>query len=447
MSLQDIVSVAITRASRFPSRAGFGTPMIAAVVPWVQLARSFASVAEAESAGATSTAYPALHGALSKLFGQNPAPERVVVAKRTNYTETWTLEVLTTTVGYVYTFSVWVAGVENVITYTVQSGDDASEIATALAALIDPLSDLTAAAVGAVITVTATAGKFVGFTDLPYLTDLEIKDTTADPGIAADLSAFEKDAKKRSLEWYAFTLDRMGEAEINAARVWARTRITIFVPEISDSICADSGTTTDVMSDIKAAAEDRTMVPIFSGKSTQDFKAAALLGSVLTFQPGKITWTFRTLTGCVPDAFDSAERDAILAKYGTVYETVNAVNITFECKVGSNEYPDAVVNTDFLKARIAEDCFGVLVTNPIVPFDSNGIALMRQTVQDRLDASTQDPNPILSNDEGFEPFVTSPSIANIDPADKNSRTLRDLKWTAKFKGAIHKAAVTGTITP
>jgi hypothetical protein len=138
MSLEDIVRVNISTASAAPTRAGFGTGLIAACrVPWevsnpTQRGRVYASTAGMIADG-WRTSDPAYRAAAT-MFAQQPASRRVWVGKRAlAFTQVVDLTPATPALGKVYVITID----GDVCTYTASGSDDLAAVCTAFASAIN----------------------------------------------------------------------------------------------------------------------------------------------------------------------------------------------------------------------------------------------------------------------------------------------------------------------
>lgn len=152
VDISEVVSSSITAEDSFPSRQGFGTPMVVGYhTTTVAPARvqSYSRISEvAEDYGSQHPIYKAC----AAIFAQNPRPATVKVGRRAGApTQTIRLTPVSTTLGYVYTFSI--GGVT--ISYTVPSGATVATIVTALVAAIG--ATVLAADDDAILTALATS--------------------------------------------------------------------------------------------------------------------------------------------------------------------------------------------------------------------------------------------------------------------------------------------------
>lgn len=437
MSLDDIVNISITAQTQSVSRAGFGTPLIAAHHTNTVGARveTYSTLEEMVAAGflVTDPAYLAA----AALVAQNPRVTRWKVGRRDlPATQTKKFTPLSTAQGLVYTITVTSqTGVVTVATYTVQPADTIALITAGLQAQLNAIAGITATDNSTDVDVAVdTAGELWSFTSLNA--ELEILSTNADPGIATDLAAIVAEDD----DWYGLLMDTKSEAEINAAAAFIETRRKLFVAQTSDTGCKQAATTTDIMSDLKAAAYGRTAA-LFH-EDDRAFADAAWMGKQFPKTPGSTTWAFKTLAGITVSPLTTAEKTAIEGKFGNHYTLVGGLNITFEGKVAANEYIDTVRFIDALERGMQEDVFAVLASNEKVPFTDTGVGLVVSTVKGRLTQGILDGG--LAADPA--PVVTAPKVADVPPASKVARTLPDVNFTGVLAGAIHKTVITGVIS-
>lgn len=440
MSLADIVSVTITAQTTTPSRLGFGVPLIArAHSVFASVVRYFANLTEMTDAGFSATD-PAVLIATA-IFSQNPKPNKVGVGKRSNaFSQSIEIEVLNTTEGYEYDFDIVVGTTTTNVSYTNGAAETLTTIGTAIAALIDAISGVTAANVAGVITCdTDTDGDLVNYVGFDEPDNFTLKDVTADPGLAADLTAIETVDPDG---WYALLLDSNSHAEIDVAATWIEARTKIFLTNTTDSECVDIAETTDVMSGLQAAAYARTAI-IYSQAELLSWSGAAWAGNRLPSDPGSSTWSYKTLRGVTVDtALTGGQASVIESKGGNHYTRVAGVNITRYGITASGEYIDITRFIDWLDARIKERIFGVLVNNEKIPYTDSGVDLMRAQVEAQLQQGITAGG--LAADP--KPTVTAPKVADIDTADKANRILPDIEFQATLAGAIHKLVISGVLS-
>ncbi len=445
-TLNQVAKVTINKNTVFPSAKGFGTPMFVCyqtVKPGKRL-QEFSDLSEVTAAGYATT--HRVYKAAQVVFAQNPRPEKFVVGSRyLPSTQVVVFTPLELTVGYEYKFTaVDDDGVEYPISYTVQTSDTATLIVTGLKADLDAVTDMVTSGTTTCIC-TATAGKLIEYKDLPPGGELGVSVTTADPGIATDMAAImlATERSRGGFSWYGFTLDSCGEAEANAARVWAESNTVFFMARNSDSLAMDPGTTTDLLSDVKTAAAKRTSV-IFAQRAIQDYRDLAFLANYFAANvpEGSAGPCYKLLANIDPDSLTIAEANAINNKYGTTYTTLNSRNITFEGHTGDGDWMDTTVNLDWLSARIQEAVFGGQVTAKKIPFTQAGMDTIGGLAQAIMDQAVVQSVLAPFDTVGAPPTITVPKLAQTTGPQRAARLLTNIKGSGRIAGAIHRAEFT-----
>ena len=436
MSLEDIVNVTITAQTTTPSRLGFGTPLIATVHSvFPDLVREYTKLSAMTDDGFVSTDLAVIIA--TKVASQNPKPSSWKIGKRElSYTQVIRITPINITEDYVYEFNV--AGTD--ISYTVLAAASVATICTALQALIDAISGVTATDDTTHVTVTTdTAGTLVDYSGFDEPDNFTFQDMTTDPGIATDLAAIEGVDPDG---WYCLLLDSQGEAEISAAAAWIEARKKIFVCNNMDHGIIDVAVTDDVASDLQSNSYARTAL-IYCMANLLNFSAAGWAGQRLPSDPGSSTWAYKTLAGVTVDTkLTGAHLSSIEGKNANHYTSVASVAVTRYGTTAAGEFIDVTRFIDWLDARIKERIFGILINNEKIPYTDAGVDLMRGAILAQLrqgiDAGGLAADPA--------PTVTAPLVADIDAADKANRILPDIEFQATLAGAIHKLVISGTLS-
>jgi len=230
-----------------------------------------------------------------------------------------------------------------------------------------------------------------------------------------------------------------GNIIINSATVTSGSAVTIAIVYASLPV------------QLKAAGNDRTSC-IFTSDALNNFPDAGLLGKILPLTPGSYTGMFKSLSGVTTDVLTPTQTKNAHDKYCSTYETVGVNNMLIESWVSTGEFIDIIVFQDWLKNRITENVFSVLVNKPKVPYTDNGIADIENAVKQILQ--------IGLNNGGISPFTynkttkeqtggfytTVPLAADVPDVDKNARVLRNVNFVAWLAGAIHTVQIDGVLT-
>lgn len=314
---------------------------------------------------------------------------------------------------------------------TITSGS-ATQLSTALTTAINAGTEpVTAAVVSATFTLTGdVVGENFG---LLHNENITSQDTTANAAIATEIAAIQTENDT----WYPLGLLGTGKAEILAAAAYIETqeKIMIAVTEDSDVV---TNVTTDVVSAGKALERNRSAV-MYSGDGGA-YPNIAAIGRVMSKDPGKVSWAYKTLPGVVPNSLTSDQITNLLAKNAMFYTTISGKNVTQNGKMLSGRYIDIQVGLDFVKARIQEQGFALVSSVDKVPYTPEGCEMIAGSVRLALKAA-QD-NQIVAEGSWS---VTVPDFEDIPAEDKEDRVLNNVLWSAQLVGAIETVGVEGDV--
>jgi hypothetical protein len=437
MALSDIVNVIITSNSRGVSRASFGVPMVVAYhTNWYDTYKlySLGSYA-ADMVSDGFTTYDPAYRAVAALARNTPKVKNAIVGRlTTTFTQQFTLTVQTaaTEEGKVITFTVVSPnGTETDISYTVLAAATTTTVATAVAALINAITNLTSASAVAVITTDAdnTGEHF-------YVKDYDnsllwFEDTTADSNLAAEVAAINAAYPNT----YGLILaDCESKARVTALAAGTETQERIFGYTTAETAVGDPSSTTDVFYALKAALYFRTY-GIYS-ESQGTYAAATWMGNRFPINPGNSTWAYKPLSGVTVDVLTSAFVAAIEGKNGNYYTEDGGLATTKTGKMAAGEWIDTIRGRDWLTARLRERIFGRLANSPKVPFTQPGAESIGADVDAQLKEGIAE--QYLAADP--EPIVTVPDVTDtsqVSAANKIARTLPGVSFEATLAGAIH----------
>lgn len=438
MSLADLIKVNISVSSANPTRPSFGRVLImAANLPatFQGLTQIYGSLEELTAAG-----FPVTHPAYlaaSILLSQKPSVSDFKIGRRSTATvQTLSIYVASAPIaGAIY--RVKVGSTE--ASYTALISDTPTTIAAALAALIDTDPVVIATSTANVVLLTRSSA---GLTDVAnWSSNLSIGNTSADPGIAADLAA----VKAADNDWFGVVLDSNSKNEVLSAAAWCEANRKMFSTDTSDGVIWDGASTTDLASQLKAFAYANTHL-IFCGKKLLSYAGAGMFGAVFTDGPGSVTWKFKTMRGVPADdrfSLTTGQSAAIRAKHGNVYSEISGIPLTEEGKTSSGEYADVTHFVFWQESTIQLRVFVLFARSKKIPFTDAGIAQVvtevRGGLQEGFDAGG------LADAPGPED-VKAPKALATSPLDRAARRLRPVTFTMRLAGAIHSLEVTGTLT-
>ncbi len=445
MALSDLVVVNVTSTSVNPTRPGFGTPLVAAYhTHYGDRIRYYTGLAGMVSDG-FSVHEPA-YLAAQAIFSQNPCPPQVAVGRRANAPlQVLNLACQDSTAGDVYNFTLTGSdGTAHALTYTVLSSATTTTVATAIAALITAFSipGCTVTHNTNTITLTQTAGNLVDIKGY-LVAQLQLSDTTADPGLAADLAAIYA---ADPVGWYGLCLDSNSATEIEAAAAWVEANGKIFAANNSDYANCTSATN-DVFSTLKTSAYAKTYVQQCN-KQLLSYGGAAMLGNVLPDNPGTDTWAYKTLVGVPADdevSVTPTMQGYLTAKSGNWYKTVANVNISFPGQAPGSQFMDIARFLDWFRLNLQIDVFALLASLRKVPYTDVGIDMVTNVITNRIKIGGSAAYGGFDLTRGYT--VTAPTIAQTLPTDRSSRNLPNVSFTAYLSGAIQTVKnISGTVS-
>jgi len=432
MPLSDIVNVSITRQTAAVSRLGFGTLLVVgAHKRFTERIKFYSTLtAMAEDFEATDAEYVAA----TDWFGQNPTPTRIAVGRRK----------IDDPVG------VAVSDVQNDTDYDIYiNGTKFSFTSDATATAIEIAAGLVAAVNAGAEPVTATDDTDGTFTlsadvaDTAYTLLIDTKCTQEAFTITETIGDTMDAIVKASDDFYGIVLTDRTQATVELMAAWVEAKIKIFGTASADADIpdtTDAADATTIAATLKAASYARSFV-FYSASAATEYIDAALLGKILTQDPGSYTAKFKTLASVTVDTLTDTQVTNILAKNANCYTEVGGVNITQNGTVSEPEYIDVIVFVDWLQSDMTSNIYSKLVNLPKVPFTDPGIGVVEAEVKASLQRGIDRGG--LAADPA--PTTTVPLAADVSSVDKAARTLPDVKFTATLAGAIHSVTVTGTV--
>lgn len=436
MPISDIVDVTITKATARVSQRGFGVPLILGYSQrFADRVRYYRSTTAMIADGFLVTDPEVL--AAAALEAQEPRVERWAVA-RADVKATYSVRVTVAVVANTRRYVLKVNGTEVVFTSDANALID--EVRTGLAAAINALAlPITVAqpAAQTYIDLTANVAGAFFWVESPNIADLEVLDTTVDPGTAAELAAIVLVDNS----WYGLLLTAKSKAIILAAAAWVETAKKLLIASSQDSAIPKTAIGGgDVADTVRTTNYGRTAVVYHPNPSA--FADAAWMGARLPYNPGSETWKFAQLAGVSTVGLTDNQVANIGNKRANHFQDVGGIAMTGEGVVGANEFIDVVRFIDWQQSRIAERTFAALASAVKVPFTNRGAQVVAGAVQAALGEGVR--NGGLSDDPA--PVVTVPKVADVSAADKSARTLSGITFSGTLAGAIHKVKIAGNLS-
>jgi hypothetical protein len=346
--------------------------------------------------------------------------------------------------GGLYTVSV--NGIEAVYEAPVDVTSD-EQVAAGLVALIDDMDDLTFYATDNedgtfdVTSFSPSDGFAISATPelMSVIVGMLITQSAPINNVAIDLN----NINEANSDWYALLLIDRTVQVVKDASAWIESRNKIFGTASSDPIIINSsvGETTSIAAQLNQLGRIRTFV-MYHQDADNDYPEAAWMGRVLPLEPGSETWKFKSLRNVTTSKLTTFQSSNALNKNANTYEYVAGVGITGNGTMAEGEYIDIIRGIDWMKARMQEYIFGVLVRNDKVPYTDAGIASIQAEVMRVLQVGIG--NNFIAADPA--PTTSVPRAAEVPVNDKAQRILKNVKFHATLSGAIHAVEVRGTVS-
>lgn len=428
-TINDIVNVSITRETRSIQRASFAIPcFVASHVQFSERAKEYNSIDEVTDDGFATTS--AVYKAAAKYFSQEVAVDKIIIGRRQVQVAT-----LTPTVANSAVYSFKLNG--TTISFTSDADATATEIVTGLqgaitsAGITDPVDSGTT-------TLILTLGAADGFTVTDLSANLTMALTTSTEAWGDALDA----VRDENNEWYCVSIDSRLEADFLTVAAYIEalkaTSPKLFVFS-SSAAGVKTSSTSDIFSQMKALNYEHTSY-IWKGDDT-GYPECALVGRFAPEQAGSNTWEQKTLIGTTVDNLTSGEANYILGKNGSTYERVGGYDVVIGGKVAFGEFCDVIIFVDYLKARLQENTWFLLVNTRKIGYTAAGVAAVEGAVRQTLAEGIQVGG--LASDP--EPVVTVPNVLSLSSAQRASRVLPNVTFTARLAGAIRAINISGTV--
>lgn len=450
LALSDVVQASVSASSSSPTVPGFGKTLIMVnKVPasFPATPQTYTSLAGLITQGFLTTDDAYLAGVAA--FSANPAPPAIMICQRVNKTsQVIKLKCLTAVTGAVYAINlVTPLGVQTAITYTVPGASTTTTVATAILALINAVTGFSGStsATDTITVSSPTAGTLNGYNT--WSSNFYLTDTSADPGIAADLAT----AIAGDNTWYGLEIDSHSKAEIVAAAAFAEANKKLFVTQSSESTVADNAVSTDVASTVQASAYHYCGV-LYSANNTKNWAALEWQSGRFAGSPtpGNDTWMYNTLPGILIDNLTETQNATLGNKFATGYAAMQGVNITVSGGIantnsagrsGSGEFLDTRRFLDWLLAQIQIGIYSALLGPGKTPFTDKGLQSLGNVVLGALQRGEQAGGLVAGSSQ-----VATPLANSVSSGDRQNRIVRGLNWSAQLAGAVHLVVSAGTVT-
>lgn len=173
---------------------------------------------------------------------------------------------------------------------------------------------------------------------------------------------------------------------------------------------------------------------------------AAFVGAIANKEVGSTTWKFKELAGITPENLTTQEMAGINNTHAIAYVRVSGHNRTSEGWVLSGEYIDSLHGILWVQTNIESSLEDLLQSNDKIPYDNEGISLLRAKVTQILQEAHE--REIIATDD-----ETGRGVYKVNAAPKSSQTKQDiskrhyegLSFTFETSSAVHSVTVHGTV--
>lgn len=438
--LSNHVSVSITTDTVGVPRQGFGVLLLCSKsASWSgDLVREYASLSEVAVDFATTTSPEYL--AAQAYFAQTPKPRKLKIAKMGGPVAQVYSLAYTVASSTAYTITVGGEGVTTeTVTFTSDSSATDGEIATGITAALESVTGENYAVSGSATPLTITADAASDWISIQAAdpTLIKLSQTHAATNIAANLTSILNEDD----EWYGLYMFDNSNAVALAAAAWCESNKRLFIADINEQAAITTAAgNSDTLDDFATADYEYTMG--WYAPNPLEMRGAAFAGRWLPTEPGAATAKYKQLAGITADTLTSTQRGYLTARAANFVETVATLKITAEGTRADGNFVDLTRNVDWLTDDMSKGVFELLAGADIVPFTDLGISAVVAKVRRSLERAVA--KGILSPDVDF--VVEYPAAADVSTANKSTRTLPDVKWSATLAGAIHSVTISGVVS-
>jgi len=464
--LTDVVSLSLSIAAGGVRAPNLSTPMLIAYhTHWADRVRTFYSVTSAVSAGVV--AGSPLHRMLLAAFAQNPSPRFVKVGRRGNApVMAYRLTPATFATGQTITVTI-VAPDGSSRSYSQTCGGVSLDAeCTALAALMNAdaagygTAGTTELAITAVIAggdnyVNLAPGAGASTGQIFWCSDfqnLDWRDATADPGLAADITAI----RAADDNWYAGAIDSTSEAE---QLVLASSLDTAGKSAWVGSTDADvrNGVSGNLFADLQSATRERA-IAIWTCNGQQEYPAVAAAAKMLAHNPGATTLAMQSLSGVTAAVngvdLSEAQLTTIRGYRGNAYIELGGVN-QVDSQAGycsATRYVDERLTLDYLAANIPVELINAMQARVSagrkIPYTDEAAGVARAAILKILETAARWGAVMLVDPDTGENYFTFSAIpaASQTAGDKLARLFAGCEFSCIITGAVQSYTLAGTLS-
>ncbi len=372
--------------------------------------------------------------ASSTFFGTSGHPPKLRILRFANVpTRTYRV---TPTAANTKAYKVKVNGTE--VTYTSDGTATVAEITAGLTSAINGLaiSGVTATDGTTYVQVAGTAGTWftIELTSTRDDGQMTIECQTADPGMAADLTACLAESKS----FNGLVIAELSKACITATAAWVESNKKLFAPSTLDTAVLNN-TAGNTALTLKTSAYDRSITAFYASNASSSFPSIAMFANFFAATPGSRVAYYRPLNGLTAQNITDTEQGNLDANNVHYVAEIGGVNRSFGGKVASGEWIDVIYGIDYYADRELVR-FGQILLNSTnkVDYTDAGISLfesaMRATFEEALANKFARLDTTTYGDFGYK--VVVPALSSVATNDIATRTLTGLQLEFKLAGAV-----------
>lgn len=446
--VSDIADVNITSTTVGLTGPDFGTGMLPSYnATFPERRRVYSSEAAVAVDFPVATSPERVHA--RAYFSQGVKPRQFKIGRCANKpTLTYTISV--TTLRNAYQYKVDVAGQGfTAETRTAVATDGSATNDEVVALLVTALNGVsgknyTAAATGSVgsqvVTVTGDAtGNWFSLAVNPA--DLSLRNTTADPGLAADLAAIAVEDS----QWLVILNSFNSKAIIDVIAAYAAANDKIFMAETNDTlaITGTPGAGGNDVADTLLSSSNKNVGLCYTGKAGE-FRQTVAAGRYLPSTPGQYVLHGKTsFTGVTADSLTDTHRSNLRAKRCSYYEDVAGVPFYWHGFASSSGwFVDMTRNDLWVQSEVQLALVRLIAANNVVPFTPDGATAAEGVV--RGVGKRAETNGVYRQGTFA---VEVQDVDDVSDQDRVDRNFPGITFTARRAGAMQKfQPVTGNIT-
>lgn len=443
-----IVTVNISLLTSGVTRESFGVLIFISEHAWfTERVRSYTSInAVAEDVPTSSPAYIAAQQA----FGGDRKPSLIMLGRREITSVVFTPEPATSS-GQ--TYSITVTGTDGTpitATYTTIVGDETAEDITT------ELGNTLAAVVGVTVVVGVTGDITIAKDGVEDFSVSGISRLTYN-NVSGESAADTLNAiREENDDFYFITADDKSDSFVMdmAAAVEATEKQYFVAVEDTVNLAPYTPSASDTLSKLAQNGYDRTSGYYHHGSETNFIELQyVIVGS--TYEPGKVAWGNRPVTGGAARNADTGKLLSATEKGNLSDKNANYADTRHGNRdlsgtlrmgsVASGKWIDEVRERDFLVARTREALIDLLVNTPKLPFTDTGILKVRNTLENTYDPYIESDAQVNILDQRNPYEIRLPRRSDVDFSTITTRTLAG-EVTLYLTGAILIININGVAT-